>query len=64
MTKDYTIKMQDSTGRVCEVFVNGTCIDEQLAAGASFTEATEGVENNAVEVAIRQGLLGADAWLI
>jgi len=64
MTKDYTIKMQDSTGRVCEVFVSGTCIDEQLAAGATVTEATEGVENNAVEVAIRQGLLGADAWLV
>ena len=48
MTKDYTIKMQDSAGRIHEVFVNGTCIDEQLAQGASITEATEGVENNAV----------------
>jgi hypothetical protein len=64
MTKDYTIKMQDSAGRIHEVFVNGTCIDEQLAQGASITEATEGVENNAVEVAMRQGLIGPDAWLI
>lgn len=64
MTKDYTIKMQDISGRICEVFINGTCIDEQLATGASLTEATEGVENNAVEIAIRQGLIGSDAWLI
>jgi hypothetical protein len=64
MTKDYTITMQDSTGRIHEVCVNGASIDEQLANGASLTEATEGVENNSVEVAMRQGLIGTDAWLI
>lgn len=64
MTKDYTLKMQDSTGRICEVFINGSCIDEQLATGATITEATEGVESNAIEVAIRQGLIGSDAQLV
>lgn len=64
MTKDYTIKMQDSAGRICEVFIDGSSIDEQIAIGASTTEATEGVENNAIEIAIRQGLIGSDAWFI
>lgn len=59
--KDYTINLQDSTGRTHALFISGDCIAEMLAVGHSMTEATEGVQGNAFEVAVRQGLIGSDA---
>lgn len=64
MTKDYTLTMQDSRGNCCVVFISGDCIDEQIAYGASVTEATEEVEDNAIEVAQRQGNIGTDCWIV
>jgi hypothetical protein len=63
MTKDYSIKMQDSTGRVAIIGINGASIDELVATGLSFNEATEAIEDNSFEVAIRMGEIGADAFL-
>ena len=63
MTKDYSIKMQDSTGRVAIIGINGASIDELVATGLSFNEAIEAIEDTSFEVAIRMGEIGADAFL-
>jgi hypothetical protein len=63
MTKDYTITMQDSTGRIAVVAINGASIDELTATGLTFSHATECVEDNSFEVAVRDGEIGADAFL-
>jgi|APGre2960657404_1045060.scaffolds.fasta_scaffold38193_8 hypothetical protein len=64
MTKDYTIKMQDSTGRIAVIGVNGASIDEMIATGLPLSEAKQAIEDNSFEVAIRLGEIGADAFLI
>jgi hypoxanthine phosphoribosyltransferase len=64
MTKDYSITMQDQTGRVAVINVNGASIDELVATGATLDFAKECVEDNAYEVAIRWGEIGADGFLI
>jgi len=58
MTKDYSITVQDSTDRIAVISINGASIDEQIAQGASFDFAEEGVMNNAVWVAVRMGEIG------
>jgi hypothetical protein len=63
MTKDYSITLQDSTGRIAVIGINGTSIDELVAAGLSFDYAVEEVENNSAEVAIRNGEIGSDCHL-
>ena len=63
MTKDYIIIMQDSAGRKVSLNVDGTTIDELIASGLSAYAATEEIQTNAVEVAVRQGQLCAGAWL-
>jgi hypothetical protein len=64
MTKDYSITMKDSTGRTCELFINGDCIDEALAQGYSFDTACERNETNKLENAIAEGQIGADCHQI
>lgn len=62
-TTDYSLKMQDSAGRTVELFINGACIDEQIASGLTESEAREGVEGNAFANAIYRGEIGEDAWI-
>jgi hypothetical protein len=64
MTKDYSITVQDPTGRVAVISINGTSIDEMVATGETLDYAKECVEGNAYEVAIRWGEIGADAFLV
>ena len=63
MTKDYSIKMQDSTGRIATIGINGASIDELVATGLPLSEAVQAIEDNSFEVAIRMGEIGADAFL-
>jgi len=63
MTKDYSITVQDSTGRIAVININGATIDELVATGETFSYASEQVEDNSFEVAVREGLIGADAFL-
>jgi rRNA processing protein Krr1/Pno1 len=64
MTKDYSITMQDSTGRTAVIGINGASIDEMVATGLSFSEAVECIEDNSFLVAIRMGEIGANAFLV
>lgn len=63
MTKDYSIKMEDSTGRIAVIGINGASIDEIVATGETLSYAIECVEENSFEVAVRNGEIGADAFL-
>ena len=62
-TADYSLKLQDGTGRVFDLSINGACIDEAIKAGATKNEAREGVESNAFWNAVYEGLIGEDAWI-
>lgn len=62
-TKDYAIQLQDGQGRTFELCINGACIDERIAEGASESEAREGVEGNAFWNAVAAGEIGEDAWI-
>jgi len=63
-TKDYSITLEDSTGRTIELFINGDCIDEAIEQGCSMDIACEQNENNKVENAIAEGLIGPDCYLV
>lgn len=63
-TADYSLKMQDGTGRTTELFINGACIDEVIATGVPEYEAIEGVQNNAFWNAVDRGEIGEDAWIV
>lgn len=63
MTHDYSLKLQDGTGRTFELSINGACIDEVIATGVPEYEAIEGVQNNAFWNAVAEGLIGEDAWI-
>lgn len=62
-TTDYSLKLQDSTGRTFELCINGASIDELVKGGMSEYEAIEGVQSNAFQNAIDAGEIGADAWI-
>jgi len=62
--KDYTITMQDDSGRTCVVSINGDCIAEQIKSGETESSARDNVENNAVDKAIYRKEISAGAWLI
>jgi len=64
MTYDYTITLQDNTGRVATLFINGACIDEQIADDIPEWLAIENVESNTFANAIAEGIIGENAWLI
>jgi hypothetical protein len=64
MTNDYTVTLQDNTGRVVTLFINGACIDEQIAHDTPEWLAIENVESNAFANAIAEGIIGENAWLI
>jgi hypothetical protein len=61
--KDYALILKDSTGKTYAVGINCECINEQIRAGASESEAVEGVEQNACANAIYRGDIGADCWI-
>ena len=60
MTKDYTITMQDSSGKRVTLYIDGASID----ANGGDSYAVECVENNAFDIAVFNGLIGADAYLV
>jgi hypothetical protein len=64
MTNDYTITLQDNTGRVVTLFINGATIDEMVDTNTPEWLAIENVERNAFENAIAEGIISDDAWLI
>ncbi len=64
MTNDYTITLQDNTGRVVTLFINGATIDEMVDTNVPEDHAIENVESNAFGNAIAEGIISEDAWLI
>ena len=64
MTRDYSITLQDSTGKTLEVAINGASIDNEISNGATEAAAVEGVEQIAFANAIDNGSIGADCWVI
>jgi hypothetical protein len=62
--KDYSIKMQDGSGSVVDLFINADSISELIASGMSAGRAQEEVESNAFANAIYRGEIGADAWAV
>lgn len=64
MTRDYSITLQDSSGNVCTISINGACIDDLIKSGYSESEAVESVEQNAGDNAIARGDIGADCWIV
>lgn len=62
-TRDYEVTLQDSTGRIAVVGIDGASIDELVATGMLFSHAVEEVEDNCIGVAIREGRIGADCHL-
>jgi hypothetical protein len=61
--EDYSVTMQDSTGKRCKLYINGDCIREHMESGLSLMQATEEVESNAFANAIWRKEIGADAWI-
>ena len=59
-TKDYSLILQDSTGRRVTLDILGASVDEM---GGDWY-ARELVESNAFEKAISEGLIGGDAFLV
>ena len=63
MTKDYSIKVIDSTGRKLSLSINGDSVDELIRIyGDSEEYAREQVENNAVENAIHRGEIDSEVY--
>ena len=63
-TKDYSITLEDVTGRTCELSIHGDCIDEAMERGYSLSEARESIENNKAQNAIAEGLIDYECFLI
>ncbi len=61
---DYSITLQDSTGKTAVLPINGDSVNELIAAGYGHTLAVESVEGNKFAKAIASGLIGDDAVLI
>ena len=71
-TKDYSIKVIDSTGRKLTVSINGDSIDELIRIYGDYWKemridgeeyARTQVESEAVERAIRNGEIGPEVYL-
>lgn len=60
MTKDYSLTLEDSTGRRFTLHINGASIDEL----GGDDRARESVESNTFQNAIAEGHIGADAYTI
>lgn len=64
MTRDYSITLEDATGKTCTISINGACIDDLIKGGYSESEAVESVEQNAGDNAIACGKIAADCWIV
>lgn len=64
MTRDYSVTLQDSTGKTFAVSIDGATIDNEIRHGASESDAVESVEQNAFAAAIERGNIGADCWIV
>lgn len=62
--KDYTITLEDESGRTCVLSIHKDCIDEAMERGYSLSEARERIEDNKVENAIAEGLIDYECFLI
>ncbi len=60
MTKDYSVTMQDSTGRTVVLYINGASVDEM----GGNEMAREAVEGSAFQNAVASGEIGEDAFLV
>ena len=60
MTKDYTVTLQDNTGRTVVLHICGASVDEM----GGNDSAKEIVEGNAFQNAIDANKIGEDAWLV
>jgi len=61
--EDYSLIMEDSTGKRCTLYISGDCIREHIATGLPLMQAIEEVESNAFANAIWRKEIGADAWI-
>jgi hypothetical protein len=63
VTRDYTLTMRDSTGRVAKLYISADTINEMVGDDYPLYAAQEDVESNEFARAIADGVIGADAWL-
>lgn len=61
---DYTVKMQDDAGRVCNLHITADNLEFLVASGLSLEEAQEGAETNAFWNAVKEGQIGENAWVV
>ena len=62
-TKDYSIKGIDSTGRKLSLSINGEWVDELIRVyGDSEEWAKIQIENETVEQAISEGVIGSEVY--
>ena len=61
---DYSLTMQDSTGKRVTLNINADSIRELVATGLPLWQATEEVESNAFANAIARNEINDDAWLL
>jgi hypothetical protein len=61
---DYSLTMQDSTGKRVTLNINADSIRELVATGLPLWQATEEVEGNAFGNAIARNEINDDAWLL
>jgi len=62
--KDYSVTMQDSQGRTCELYINGDAVQDAINGGCSQNIAEEQHETNAFWTAVEAGLISEDAVLV
>ena len=61
--EDYSLIMEDSTGKRCTLYISSDCIREHMATGLSLMQSAEEVESNAFANAIWRNEISADAWI-
>lgn len=64
MIRDYSITVQDASGRTLTLGIDGVSINAEIRRGASESAAVEEAEQNAVGAAIHNGAIGADCWIV
>jgi hypothetical protein len=62
--KDYSITLEDTTGRTVTLSISADCIAEQMAQGDTLEQATEAVETNAAENAIARGEISYPCYTV
>ena len=62
--KDYSITLEDESGRTVELSIHADCIYEAMERGYTLEEARESIEENKAQNAIAEGLIGYECFLI